>query len=217
MHQNMEKEGITEESLQTECLQMARQQYWLQVVAPQLVQGRVSPVSQEETEEFKTAHPNDWMKYESIRVSHILLRVPEGTPAAEEEKIKEKAETISLRAQAGEDFAVLAREFSQHEETRGKGGSLGEIRRAETFPEFDPLFDLLLGKPSAPIRTKLGYHIALVSERISLPDYLRRQKSQQALNDWVEEIVNRSETEILYKGDVRQDLLTDSAEGTERP
>lgn len=212
----MERSGMTEESLRAQCLQLARQQYW-ENVALQLVPDRVSPVTEAEIEEFKAAHPDDWKEYEHIRLSHILLRVPEGIPAEEEEKIKEKAETIALRAQAGEDFAALARDLSEHEGTREKGGDFGVLRRGQTLPEFDRFFDLPVGKPSNPIRTKLGYQIVLIHSRDTLSDHLYNLKIQQALDDWIEEIINRPETEILCKSEYLRNSLSDSPRNVDHP
>jgi len=212
MTEHMERNGLTEESLRAECLHLARQQYWDRV-ARQLARERASPVSESEIEGFKAAHPEEWRNYERVQLSHILLRVPEDMPADQEEQIRERAETIALRAQAGADFAALAREFSEHEGTREQGGLLGELPRGEVYPEFDPLFDLPINKPVGPIRTKLGYHIVLVHNRASLADFLQGQKIQQALDGWIEEIVHRPETEILYKGDLLEDLVGEPGGG----
>lgn len=214
MRQAMERSGLTEESLRMECLRLARQKYWVQRVAPQLVRERVPPITQEEVEQFKAGHPDGWKRYERVRARHILLRVPQDATPAVEEGIRERAETLSLRTRAGEDFAELARQYSEHEETRELGGELGEISRDATFPEFEILFEMPIGKPSEPIRTRLGYHIVRVDARVTLADYLRGRKIRQALNDWVEELAGRPQTEILYKGDFVQDLLVDRSPST---
>ena len=73
-----------------------------------------------------------------------------------------RAEEINKRALAGENFESLAREFSEDQGSRDKGGDLGWAARGTFVPEFDQaLFeDLSVGQITpAPIKTDFGYHI----------------------------------------------------------
>ncbi len=78
------------------------------------------------------------------------------------EAAKKKAEEINKRALAGEDFAALAKKYSEDEGSKDKGGDLGWVTRGVFVPEFDKvIFDEL--KPGEitphPIKTQFGYHI----------------------------------------------------------
>lgn len=68
----------------------------------------------------------------SITTRHILIRVDQ----SEEDKnrVKTTLVAIKLRVDMGEDFEVLAREFSDEKETQGFGGSMGQIELAR-LPE----------------------------------------------------------------------------------
>ncbi len=94
------------------------------------------------------------------RARHILIKVAED--ATDEEKIKSKTEITALldRIKVGEDFAQLAREFSEDPGSGSKGGDLGFAPRGRMVPEFDEvMFNLEPGQISDVIETKFGFHI----------------------------------------------------------
>ena len=120
---------------------------------------------------------------------------------------EEKAQEIRARLEAGEDFAALAEEFSQHEASREGGGDLGFISReamtsALSEFAFDP--ELELGTLSEPIRddtvqTEGGYWLVEVvgiddSRELSGED--RDLLKGRALNDWMESLWDDPENEV---------------------
>jgi peptidyl-prolyl cis-trans isomerase SurA len=60
-----------------------------------------------------------------VRASHIFLSIPEGADAANAQEKERQAQLLLKRAQSGEDFARLAREYSEDPATRAEGGDLG--------------------------------------------------------------------------------------------
>jgi len=91
-----------------------------------------------------------------IHASHILV----SSEALSEE--------VFARVQQGEDFALLASEYSMDHETRTKGGDLGWFGRKKYDVELDKaLFDLGPHKPNDIIWVQSGpdsYHIVKVHE-----------------------------------------------------
>lgn len=78
------------------------------------------------------------------------------------EAAKKKAEEINKRALAGEDFASLAKEFSEDSGSKENGGDLGWASKGTFVPEFEKaIFDnLKAGEITAvPEKTQFGYHI----------------------------------------------------------
>jgi len=73
-------------------------------------------------EEQKTKTPDRFSQAEQRRVRHILLPVNDPKRDA---AVKLKAEGILKRAQGGEDFSKLAKEFSAGSRLRAQGGDLG--------------------------------------------------------------------------------------------
>ena len=70
-------------------------------------------------DEQKTKTPERFTQPEQRRVSHILLTVANPKDDA---AVKAKAEGILKRAQTGEDFSKLAKEFSQDPGSASQGG-----------------------------------------------------------------------------------------------
>jgi peptidyl-prolyl cis-trans isomerase D len=100
---------------------------------------------------------------ETVTASHILFRIDD--PDKENEVVA-RAETVLERAQAGEDFAGLAREFSEDESNAEQGGSLGTFPRGQMVREFeDAAFALQPGQVSGLVKSPFGYHIIWVTQR----------------------------------------------------
>jgi peptidyl-prolyl cis-trans isomerase D len=90
-------------------------------------------------------------------VRHILIQVssPKDDAAA-----KSKAEGILKRAQAGEDFAGLARQFSQDAGSAAQGGDLGwSERKVWVAPFADAAYSMQVNEIRGPVKTQFGYHI----------------------------------------------------------
>ena len=105
----------------------------------------------------KAKTPERYVQPEQRRVSHILLQVADPKDDA---AVKAKAEEILKRAQSGEDFAKLAKEFSQDPGSAEKGGDLGWAdRKAYVGPFADAAFGMKEGEIKGPVKTQFGYHI----------------------------------------------------------
>jgi len=108
-------------------------------------------------DEQKAKTPENFSQPEQRRISHILIAVsdPKDDAAA-----KSKAEALLKRAQAGEDFAKLAKENSQDPGSASKGGDLGWSERKVFVPPFaDAAFAMKVGEIRGPVKTQFGYHI----------------------------------------------------------
>jgi peptidyl-prolyl cis-trans isomerase D len=153
-------------------------------------------------EDQKSKSPERFTQPEQRRVSHILLSV--GDPK-DDAAVKAKAEALLKRAQAGEDFAKLAKENSQDPGSAEQGGDLGFAERKVFVPEFaDAAFGMKEGEITGPVKTKFGYHIIKL-------DAIRPatvKTFEQARGD-LETEYRRSEAERLYND--AADSLADAA------
>lgn len=104
---------------------------------------------------------------ERVQASHILISVAQDAPEEQQQLALAKAISITQRIQAGEDFAELARRYSEDPGSASNGGDLGFFGRGMMVPEFEAAaFGLEIGQVTAePVRTQFGYHIIKVTGR----------------------------------------------------
>ncbi|MDD1507377.1 SurA N-terminal domain-containing protein [Pseudomonas sp. CNPSo 3701] len=109
-------------------------------------------------EEMKAAYQSEIANLAEQRdAAHILIEV--GGDVSDEQA-KAKIEDIQKRLQKGEDFAALAKEFSQDPGSASDGGDLGYAGKGVYDPAFeDALYALKKDEVSAPVRTEFGWHL----------------------------------------------------------
>jgi len=91
---------------------------------------------------------------------HILLTVPAGGDA---EAALKQADELRARLTKGEDFAALARAFSQDPGSAQDGGKLGMVELGMMVEPFEQaLFALRQGEVSEPVQTEFGWHLIRV-------------------------------------------------------
>lgn len=118
------------------------------------------PVSDEEIRAEYESKKATFSVPEQVNTSHILVSVdPNGGPDADA-KGKAKAEALTARAKAGEDFAKLANENTDDPTGKGNGGQLPPFSRGAMVPEFEQAaFDMKPGEIRGPVKTSYGYHV----------------------------------------------------------
>ncbi len=153
-------------------------------------------------EEQKTKTPDRFSQAEQRRVRHILLPVND---PKEDAAVKAKAEGILKRAQGGEDFAKLAKEFSQDPGSAAQGGDLGwSEKKVFVGPFADAAFSMKVDEIQGPVKTQFGYHI-LKLDGIQPPTVKTFEQSKAEL----ETEYKRNEAERLFNN--AQDQLADAA------
>ena len=107
-----------------------------------------------------------------MKVRHILIKPKTTDDMSTEEKedaekkAKEKAEKLIKKLDDGADFAKLAKEYSEDDSNKDKGGALGKINYGSLSSKYDELVkaakSLKDGEYSTSvITTELGYHVIL--------------------------------------------------------
>ncbi len=77
-----------------------------------------------------------------------------------------KAEEVLKRARAGENFDALARQYSEDETSKVRGGDIGWFGRGEMVKSFeDAAFSLKPGEISGVVESSFGYHVIKLDER----------------------------------------------------
>ena len=112
-----------------------------------------------------------------IKASHILITPDVDSDATEEEqekaeeKAKKQAEKIIKRLDEGEDFAELAKEYSDDEATAKNGGDLDYFNTDDMDENFMEAVKELKNDEytKEPVKTQYGYHIILKVDQKEKP------------------------------------------------
>jgi peptidyl-prolyl cis-trans isomerase D len=117
-------------------------------------------ITKEEIERYYEQNKSLFLVPEERRASHILIKLPEDAPPDMIEQAEKRAEDIYKKAQAGEDFAKLAENYSEDEATAKEGGDLGYFQPGRMVPEFDSkVFSMNIEEISTPVKSQFGFHI----------------------------------------------------------
>jgi peptidyl-prolyl cis-trans isomerase SurA len=109
---------------------------------------------------------------------------------------------------AGEDFADLAREYSEDIGSAQEGGELGWTTPGQMVPEFEAvLAETAVDQISQPVRTQFGWHIIKVegrreedmtneASRAKAMDHVHNRKYQEELDAWLQQIRDEAFVDI---------------------
>ncbi|MCT7359639.1 SurA N-terminal domain-containing protein [Thalassolituus pacificus] len=114
-------------------------------------------VSEEELQAAYLDYQSRELAKEQRSSSHILIEANDDRNDADALAL---AQEIKSRLDKGEDFAALAKEYSDDIGTKNAGGNLGLNTKGSFVPEFeDVLYALQPQQISSPVKSEFGYHI----------------------------------------------------------
>ncbi|AVG14197.1 peptidylprolyl isomerase [Paenibacillus larvae] len=149
--------------------------------------------------------------YEVEDVSHILIGLKdlEGKDLRNKDEAKTRALEVKGKLEKGEDFAALAKEYSDDPGSKDKGGKYEKVDYSQMMQFVEPFkqaaWSLEENKISDPVETDYGYHIMKVENRKKqtydeVKDQIRSQLSQKKMRDYIEqEVPKLIETNNLPK------------------
>ena len=147
-----------------------------------------------------------------IKASHILI-TPDTTEDASseeqqeaEEKALRKANRIVEKLDNGEDFAELAKQYSDDEATKDNGGDLGYFNTDDMDENFmDAVKELKKNEYTGnPVKTEYGYHIILKTDQKDKPK-LKKVRSQVKEDLANEKLDNDSTLHYQTLMDIREE------------
>ena len=98
-----------------------------------------------------------------VRARHILIKAEESADEATKAAARKRAEDLLARARKGEDFATLAKQFSEDTGSAKKGGDLGYNPKGRMVKPFDDAqFALKPSDISDIVQSTFGFHIIKV-------------------------------------------------------
>jgi parvulin-like peptidyl-prolyl isomerase len=189
--QFIEKNGVSMDVVRDDIRnQYTIEQYLDKVVSEQVVVDDA---------ELQKIYDNLTQGDKKATVRHILL-VTRGKSEAEKKVIYEKMKKILARAKAGEDFAQLAKTYSEDPGSKEKGGLYEDFEKGAMVKPFeDAAFSVPIGKISDIVETMYGYHILKVLDRKSETrsfDEMKDELQNKIKNDKQREIVTNQITKL---------------------
>jgi foldase protein PrsA len=190
----LKEQGLTEEQVREDIeAQLIQEKIFKKVT------GDVK-VSDAAVKKYYDDHQSQYGVPEQREVAHILV------------KKKSLADDLYKRIKAGEDFAKLAKKYSQDPGSKKLGGKL-TISKGQTVGPFDQTSFLLpVGGVSHPVKTDFGYHVikalgpvkpAKVTPfskvKASIRQQLLQQKKNEAMSTWSDKLKKDFDGEISYK------------------
>ncbi|PHX41907.1 molecular chaperone SurA [Pseudomonas syringae pv. syringae] len=146
---------------------------------------------------------------DEVHVRHILIKPSE---IRNEEETKRLAQKIYDRIENGEDFAELAKSFSEDPGSALNGGDLNWVDPNSLVPEFRQVMsETPQGVLSKPFQTQYGWHVLEVLGRRSTDatdqareqqalNVLRNRKYDEELQTWLRQIRDEAYVEIKLPG-----------------
>lgn len=115
-------------------------------------------------ESYYNNHLADFQTKEERHARHILFKATSKDSAETHQRKKAQAEDILKRAKAGEDFASLAKQYSD-DPSKSNGGDLGWFSQGTMIEGFDKaVFSQVSHEIGDVIKTDFGYHIIKVED-----------------------------------------------------
>jgi peptidyl-prolyl cis-trans isomerase SurA len=130
-----------------------------------------------------------------VKVAHIMVAL--NTNEDNKEPAEERINDIYQKLNQGENFAELAKQFSDDRSSSNKGGELEPFKSGQlSSSEFEAKAFALKtpGETTEPFKTKFGWHIVKLIEKIPVASYEKL----------------KSELEVKVKRDARANRINDS-------
>lgn len=121
-------------------------------------------VSDEKIQNYYESNPDEFKTEKTVQARHILIKVAEDADDETVETARKKAEEVYNLAKDGEDFAELAKLYSEGP-TKDRGGDLGTFKKGDMVAPFaEKAFAMTDGEVGEPVRTRFGWHVIKVEK-----------------------------------------------------
>lgn len=145
------------------------------------------------------------------KASHILIKVDPALPEAERVKLLVKAEDLTERALAGEDFYNLAY-YNSDEDSKFVGGDIGYFHSGQVVKEFEnAVKDLKPGDIVGPVETLSGFHVIKLTDvepprqmtfeetEPKIRKILEEKRREALYREWMDELKKQYKVEVYVK------------------
>ena len=130
---------------------------------PQVYKAEIQ-LSAEDIETYYFDNKEKYATPKTVSARHILFKVDDGAPEDMVNSVKAKAEEVLDLVRKGEDFAAMAKQYSEGP-SKENGGQLGAFKKEDMVAPFsEKAFSMKQGEVSEPVRTQFGWHLIKVEK-----------------------------------------------------
>ncbi|MBI4904140.1 MAG: peptidylprolyl isomerase [Acidobacteria bacterium] len=195
----MQARNMTVEDLKTQL----RKDLSIQKLFNKEITSKINIVEKEVTDFYNTNKGNFHLPEPQVHLAQILVtprpdpnvKNLKGDKATNDEQARKKILLLEARARGGEDFAMLAQNFSEDPNTAANGGDLGFIGES-SLDKANPdlrrmVMSLNAGQISKPMKSEEGYRILkVISKEPAGQRELNDPRVQQSIRD---QLINRKD------------------------
>lgn len=185
----------------------------------EFLRRKVAPdvkVSKEAVKKFYDSHQEQFEKPERFTIKHIFVAALEPSQEMDkgaDPKVRDKAQRLQkmilddartkidmvhAKLKEGASFEDMARQYSEDDSSKNKGGLLGDVVPRTVFPEMSAwLPRLKAGQYSDPIQTPLGFHIMKLQARLPKEAVPLKEVETDILNHLLKQELEKARTEKL--------------------
>jgi len=202
----LEKAGVDEALLKSQ----KQEELAVRKLIDREVVGKVT-VSEEESKSYYKENGASFKEPEQVQASHILVKVDSKADDTQKAEARKKIEEVQGRLEKGDDFAALAKEYSDCP-SKESGGDLGMFPRGKMVKPFEEkAFGMKPGEVSDLVETRFGYHIIKVTDKKPARDipyeevkdridqHLKNQKVEAKLDEYLADLKKKAEIEVLVQ------------------
>ena len=149
--------------------------------SPETYRSKSDP-TEEEVRQYYDNNEAEFFTPKTVEARHILINVENDASDADVEKARKKAEDVLKLARGGEDFAELAKRYSEGPSGQN-GGYLGSFKKeAMVKPFSDAAFGMQPGEISDLVKTRFGWHIIKV-ENVNEASTRKFEEAREGIRD----------------------------------
>jgi peptidyl-prolyl cis-trans isomerase SurA len=158
-------------------------------------------VGEKELREYYDANMKNFSTDTFFRARHIFFRLNKDPDPKEITKTMSTALMVLQKARSGNDFAELAKKYSDDPQAAQDGGELGIFKKGDILPEIeDNVINMKPGEISDLVITPAGFHIIKLEETTmgktrtfdevkgEIEESLYKKKSEERFNQWLADL-----------------------------
>ena len=155
-------------------------------------------ILEKDVQEYEKTLRSEGKSVLRYRLSQIFLKSPLNATEEEKETVVSRALDILRKIQNGADFSRMAKEYSEDDATRARGGDLGELEEGKfAAPIEAAIRDMKEGDVSLPIIAESGVHLIRLEQKSDARSLLFRKRFNEERKRILDELRKNAVIRII--------------------